>query len=1140
MRQARLRSGASPVRALAFPGLVAGILLAVEGCGGGKQAGDPPSNFKVAPMAGEHRRTNAAKGEEPGEGYPAIVGGEADMRQMMRKAGRLPPAASSNSDDRGSPIGSMGAAKAGGSGFGGGGFRGGAVGGASGEDDGSAPGLSRVANEGSITTQRITSGVTDDKSNGDNGKQPAKQPQVWHQEGHRPSFARVYIGGGNSLELVSLQVTVTIEGPRARTLVDHIFRNPHDRQLEGTFEYPLPTGASPSYYAMFLGQTRDTVPPRFLRRGDAPPLPQGALARLAPSEVVKQVNATDWGRLQEGRIVAKEKALETYEEIVRGRIDPALLEYAGGNTFSGRVFPIPAKGYNRVLVAYEELLPVIGEHEVYRYVLPDCKLTELQFTLLADSAECKEPVFQPADAQKGAGGNQLSFVRTWKDQGPGGAVQFTFKPLQPGLQAISGRQGETGPLYLYARIRPDLKVQAAKPFTDRAVFLLDTSQSEHPDRFAVSMKLLRKILETDPDIKQFNVLAFNIGACWVETKGWLANTPANRDKVFSRLDGCVLEGATDLSAALNKLADPGFDVGPGTPLNVFLLSDGQVTWGEPDVASLVGRFESRCPFPTHFYCYHVGIGAENDELYEALIRRGGGIFNCFSDADLAAAAQAHRTQCLQVDKITLSGAPTASDFLVAGRKAAVYPNGEILVAAQVNSTGRARLLLEGTFQGQKVLQEFPLEISSASDLAPRGWAEIAVASLLALNDPSLDSLTIAYCQQFGIASRLASFLVLENENEYKRLNLQQERGKAVSGGDLGQFIEQAWRQIGKAVGGKEAFTRLLSKFEPQLGLWSSASADRVRRLLAQLTDADFELPESTLTGAILEKKDVPPSYLSEREKDPRNVGTYLTEARRRSNGHDAPGAVRVLSSIVEEFPARSDALRLVGYRLIDLQQPAQAARLFQQVQRSRPFEPHSYRDLARSLEESGKFGLAALQYEILLGGAWHNRFRQSLKVVGEEEYARMMQEAVRRKDVSPALKSAFGERLEQMVSGIPQSDLRVTISWNTDATDVDLWVMEPDGTKCFYQQQHTPSGGELSQDQTQGYGPERYQIRQAQPGVYRILVHYFRANPNLLAGETHVAVTVTRHAGTPQETSERHTVILTQQDRAVEVCKVEF
>jgi Ca-activated chloride channel homolog len=127
-----------------------------------------------------------------------------------------------------------------------------------------------------------------------------------------------------------------------------------------------------------------------------------------------------------------------------------------------------------------------------------------------------------------------------------------------------------------------------------------------------------------------------------------------------------------------------------------------------------------------------------------------------------------------------------------------------------------------------------------------------------------------------------------------------------------------------------------------------------------------------------------------------------------------------------------------------------------------------------------------------------------------------------------------------MLGSQPQSDLRVTISWNTDATDVDLWVLEPDGTKCFYQHRQTASGGELSEDQTQGYGPERYQIRQAQPGVYTIIVHYFRANPNLLAGESHVQVAVTRHAGTSQETVERHTVILKRQDEQVEVCKVKF
>jgi hypothetical protein len=290
----------------------------------------------------------------------------------------------------------------------------------------------------------------------------------------------------------------------------------------------------------------------------------------------------------------------------------------------------------------------------------------------------------------------------------------------------------------------------------------------------------------------------------------------------------------------------------------------------------------------------------------------------------------------------------------------------------------------------------------------------------------------------------------------------------------------------------------------------------------------------------LRKGDVPPAYFAAREPGRRDAAIFLTEAKRRANGGDRDGAVRVLSSIIEEFPSRDDALRLVGYRLLDLKQPAQAAQLFERVQRQRPFEPHSYRDLARSLEETGNLALAALQYEIVLGGNWHNRFGTSLKQVAQEEYARLMQDAVRRKAVGKQVADYFGERLEHWPDPHPVADLRVTISWNTDATDVDLWVFEPDGTKCFYQNPRTKSGGELSQDQTQGYGPERYQVKKAMKGKYRILVNYFRNNPNLLAGETHVNVVVTQFAGTAQETTKRYTVLLRKHGEEAEVCEVEF
>jgi hypothetical protein len=970
-------------------------------------------------------------------------------------------------------------------------------------------------------------------------------PLVWKRDRRRPTVARVYVGDGNSLELVRVQVSVTVEGPRARTVVDHVFRNPHDRQLEGTFEYPLPSGASPAYFALFQGQRRDGVPAHRDEDKPLPPLPAEKKARRTPEQLVENVDPVEWGKPQEARVVAKDKALETYEDVARQKVDPALLEYAGGNTFRGRVFPIAAKGCNRVILAYEETLPATLEGTHYRFALPAGNLEELSFDLQADDSAGAGRVVQPSGGGAEDEGAGFRYTRRWKKKGPGREVVIAFTP-RADIQAIAGRRGENGPCYLYARVRPELKIERAKLFAHRAVFLLDTSLSENPDRFAVNMKLLRAILERDRDMRYFNVLTFDVAARWLEPNGWLENTPAGRDKALARLDGLLLEGATNLSAALDKLARPEFDVAAGTSVNVFLLSDGQITWGEADLCQMVARFESRCSYPLRFHCYRTGLGAENVELFEALTRRGGGVFNCFGEADVPAAAQAHRHPCFQVESVRFAGGPEMSDVLIAGRKAAIYPGGELIVAGRCELDGadakmacRTRLIVEGRFLGEKMVREYAVEATPASELAARAWAEVAVASLLAVNDSKLDSVVTAYCQQFGIASRVASFLVLENEADYKRLNLEEERGKTITG-DLGPFLDDLWSKLGEPAGARELFQRFLDKIEPRVHLLDGADGKQIKRLLSLLTDSDFELPAGEDDSKPLGKGDVPATYLRQRKTDTRNVQLYIDETRRRTLAGDADNAVRALSCVIEQFAGRSDALRLVGYRLLELHQPEAAARLFQQVEHSRPFEAHSYRDLARALQASGKHGLAAMHYEIVLAGTWHSRFGDALKTVAREEYVQMMQQATREKTVSASLTHHFGDRLEGLSAKCEPDDLRVTISWNTDATDIDLWVIEPDGTKCFYSHNRTKFGGELSQDQTQGYGPERYRIRKARPGTYKVMVHYFSVNPNLLAGETHVQVVITRHAGTPREVSERHNVILKKHNEEIEVARVKF
>src|SRR5207237_5258681 len=106
-------------------------------------------------------------------------------------------------------------------------------------------------------------------------------------------------------------------------------------------------------------------------------------------------------------------------------------------------------------------------------------------------------------------------------------------------------------------------------------------------------------------------------------------------------------------------------------------------------------------------------------------------------------------------------------------------------------------------------------------------------------------------------------------------------------------------------------------------------------------------------------------------------------------------------------------------------------------------------------------------------------------------------------------------------------------------TDVDLWVLEPDGTKCFYGNKKTKGGGHLFNDNTKGSGPEEYRIAKGPAGEYTLKVNLF-SRLSAPAGPTQVTVVVTRNPGTPQETTQRFTATLTNRGDTIEVCKVRF
>src|SRR5918911_2243967 len=90
------------------------------------------------------------------------------------------------------------------------------------------------------------------------------------------------------------------------------------------------------------------------------PVPDGA--------VVRSFELAGAGSEPSAKVLPKEEAKATYLSVVSKLRDPALLEFAGYNLVRSSVFPVPARGEQRVMLVYENVLPADGGR--VDYVLP--------------------------------------------------------------------------------------------------------------------------------------------------------------------------------------------------------------------------------------------------------------------------------------------------------------------------------------------------------------------------------------------------------------------------------------------------------------------------------------------------------------------------------------------------------------------------------------------------------------------------------------------------------------------------------------------------------------------------------------------------------------------------------------------------
>jgi len=244
---------------------------------------------------------------------------------------------------------------------------------------------------------------------------------------------------------------------------------------------------------------------------------------------------------------------------------------------------------------------------------------------------------------------------------------------------------------------------------------------------------------------------------------------------------------------------------------------------------------------------------------------------------------------------------------------------------------------------------------------------------------------------------------------------------------------------------------------------------------------------------------------------------------------DAAFGLRVLSNLAELRIEDAALLRVMAWRLREAGELERALTVLRRVLKLRPEDSQSHRDIALVLDELARkaFGEgneslareraeeAGAFYRKIALTPWQRR-AQSIGLFAVEEYNVLRAWAdAQTWETAPQLESLGAE-----FEGVLDCDLRITLAWDADETDVDLHVTEPSREEAYYGNRLTHDGGRVSEDIADGYGPELYEIHHALDGDYVIRAHYYASHQQTIFGPASCTLTVYTDWGRPTQTQQ--------------------
>ena len=549
------------------------------------------------------------------------------------------------------------------------------------------------------------------------------------------------------------RVSISISDQIAVTRVEQEFLNENDWDVEGTYIFPVPDGASISKFVIWVE-----------------------------------------GKAIEGKILPADEARQIYEDIVRQRRDPALLEYLGKGAVQARIYPIPAGGSRKIELEYSQVLNQEDGLTKYVYPLNTEKfsaraLEECSVRVELSSSQSLRSVYSPThqdrifidrenDHQVTLGYEEYNVLPDQDFE-----LIFTHSDDEVGLNLLTfpdldGGSGLGQEGYFLLLAAPSVEVDHVIPRD--IVLVLDTSGSMEGDKLFQAKEAARYVLTHLNPEDRFNVIAFSTG---IKHFAYQLQPVSKARQAISWIENKPALGGTNINQALLEAIaqrNPTEDSNTARPLVVLFLTDGLPTEGVTEIDQILANTKNNS---THYLrLFSFGVGDDvNTELLDTLAEDNRGLVSYVRPherIDEEVSGLFSKIQTPVLSNLELDFGDIMVEEIYPPELPDLFSGTQLMVAGRyrltAGDTGRSTIRLSGFVDSKEYVYSFRADFkggsmySDVNSFIPRLWAARKIGYLLnqirhqGENSEWVDAV-IQLSIRYGIITPYTSFLIEEDD-----------------------------------------------------------------------------------------------------------------------------------------------------------------------------------------------------------------------------------------------------------------------------------------------------------------------------------------------------------------------------------------